>query len=174
MPTTRVEARDDGSGETMENGCGPLPGRVDPSGGVGAWKGHGLSTGGHDVVFGRSSLQNKSGSGPPGGALHFFWRDGGVGGSGMVSHLANQFGSIGGDRGSSASPMSRRPCFDDVCIFVRYDRNAPLCAGTGKRAFLNSGERVCPREIHFHEPVVSRNCISLGREILGRFERTQS
>ena len=99
----------------MENGGGPLPGRVDPSGGVGAWKGHGLSTGGHDVVFGMSSLQNKSGSGPPGGALHFFWRDGGVGGSGMVSHLANQFGSIGGDRGSSASPMIRRPCFDE-CV----------------------------------------------------------
>ena len=87
-PTTRVEAREDGSGETAVTVGGPLSGKGDPSCGVGAWKGHGLCTGGHDVVFGMISSQNKSGSGPP-GAAHLFWRDGGVGGSGMASRVAN-------------------------------------------------------------------------------------
>ena len=95
MPTTRVDAREDGIGETAVTVGGPLSGKGDPSGGVGAWKGHGLCTGGHDDVFGMISSQNNSGSGRP-GAAHLFWRDGGVGGSGMATSVADHHGSSSG------------------------------------------------------------------------------
>ena len=61
MPTTLVEERDDGSGETAATGRGRMPGMVDPAGGLGAWTDHGLCTGGHNVVDGMTSLLSKSG-----------------------------------------------------------------------------------------------------------------
>ena len=80
----------------------PLSGKGAPSGGVGTWQGHGLCMGGHNVVFGMSSSQNKSGSGPP-GAAHLFLRDGGVGGSDMASIFASHPGCS--NRGESVPSM---------------------------------------------------------------------
>ena len=72
MPTTRVEERDDGSGELVATG-GVIPGGTfDPSGGLGAWTDHGLCTGGHDVVDGMTSLHNRSGRGSLGSGPRFY------------------------------------------------------------------------------------------------------
>ena len=63
LPTT---TREDGSGETAATDGGILSDVTDPSGWGGAWSGHFLCTGGHDVVDGMTSLQNKSGRGSSG------------------------------------------------------------------------------------------------------------
>ena len=89
MPTTRVGSRADGSGERLARVEGSCDGSGVPTGGFGDWYGPWLSGGGHDVVEGSTSLQNKSGMEPPFAAPTLFWRDGGVGGSGMLSILAN-------------------------------------------------------------------------------------
>ena len=107
-----------------------MSGKGIPSGGGGSWRGHGLCTGGHDVVFGMISSQNKSGSGPP-GAAHPFWRAGGVGGPGMASSLASHAGSSCG-QSASAMPSAR----GDDC--------ATLAVTIVKRA--KEGARILHRE----------------------------
>ena len=113
MPITRVESREDGSGETAATDGGILSDVTDPSGWGGAWSGHFLCTGGHDVIAGMTSSQNRSGSGPPGAAQHLFWPFGGVGGAGMASSLANHPVSHSSSAPSMPSATSR--CLLDEC-----------------------------------------------------------
>ena len=72
---------------------------------------------------GRTSLQNKSGFDPPFAAPPLFWRDGGVGGSGMLSILDNHAGS----HEASAPSMPSTAGLDDEC--------ATLPVTSAKRAY---------------------------------------
>ena len=148
-----------------------------PSGGFGGWYGHCLSGGGQDVVDGSTSVHNKSGLDTPFAAPTLFWHLGGVGGSGIVSHLANQAGS----HGSSAPSMTSAIGFvENRCKFARYDRKVRLC-GLGRGACFEKNFLCCMlpsagclmRSFLAHECVTRTRALVM-QNIVGRFARTQS